>query len=511
MRFRKTLTFLVLAMALIVAPFAVAQPKNVGPSSAGPGPNAVRPYVACAALMGGGAVAAVSDRRTAVGTPPLQQAEPRSALQSGAVAASLPRHGGVKPPLRYAALKDGATTATSAKPFTQQQVSNMVRDGFGDESGAKLIEQRGIDFAPSEDFIQTLKAAGASEAFLNALRAAKPPEPASAKKPLNQVQVFALLAGQVPSNRVTMLVQERGIDFEPTDDYLQEVRSAGGEDELISALKTAKVTKPATVDPAAQARQAEVRKHVARGAELEKKGQDAEAEQEYRAALLLDSQNSDLYMSLAYVLGQQNEWDNATAALRESLRLNPKNEYAHVNLGLALSQKGDLDGEIAEYHEALRLNPESAEVHNNLGVALGGKGDWDGEIAEERQALRLNSKSELAHYNLGRALGHVGDLDGEIAEYREALHLNPNDASAHNNLGVALGHKGDRDGEIAEYREAVRSNPNDAGPHNNLGVALELKGDARGALDEYRTAYTLDPKNETCKQNYERLLRKVNR
>jgi hypothetical protein len=48
-----------------------------------------------------------------------------------------------------------------------------VRDGFGDESGAKLIEQRGIDFAPSEDFYITLKAAGASEAFLKALRAAK--------------------------------------------------------------------------------------------------------------------------------------------------------------------------------------------------------------------------------------------------------------------------------------------------------------------------------------------------
>ena len=37
-----------------------------------------------------------------------------------------------------------------------------------------------------------------------------------------------------------MLVQERGIDFEPTDDYLQEVRLAGGEDERISALKSAK-------------------------------------------------------------------------------------------------------------------------------------------------------------------------------------------------------------------------------------------------------------------------------
>jgi len=55
---------------------------------------------------------------------------------------------------------------TQQKPFTQDQVVSMVRDGFGDESGAKLIEQRGIDFAPSEDFCQTLKAAGASEAFL---------------------------------------------------------------------------------------------------------------------------------------------------------------------------------------------------------------------------------------------------------------------------------------------------------------------------------------------------------
>ena len=55
------------------------------------------------------------------------------------------------------------------KPFTRDQVQGLVRDGLGDESGAKLIEQRGINFAPAEDFLQTLKAAGASAAFLNAL------------------------------------------------------------------------------------------------------------------------------------------------------------------------------------------------------------------------------------------------------------------------------------------------------------------------------------------------------
>jgi hypothetical protein len=49
----------------------------------------------------------------------------------------------------------------------------------------------------------------ASEAFLKALRAAKPPEPASAKKPLGHIQVFALLAGQVPSHRVFLVVDLR--------------------------------------------------------------------------------------------------------------------------------------------------------------------------------------------------------------------------------------------------------------------------------------------------------------
>jgi hypothetical protein len=51
-------------------------------------------------------------------------------------------------------------------PFTEDQVQGMVRGGLGDEAGAKALEQRGIDFAPTEDFLQSLKAADASEAFL---------------------------------------------------------------------------------------------------------------------------------------------------------------------------------------------------------------------------------------------------------------------------------------------------------------------------------------------------------
>ncbi|MGB7592811.1 MAG: hypothetical protein WCD04_09140 [Terriglobia bacterium] len=122
-----------------------------------------------------------------------------------------------------------------------------------------------------------------------------------------QDRVFALLAGQVPSHRVAMLLKERGIDFKPHDDYLQEVRLGGGDQELMTALKNAKVTKPIKVDPTPQARVAKTRQHAARGAKLARKGQYAEAEQECRAAYMLDPKNATYKQNYERLLQQVNK------------------------------------------------------------------------------------------------------------------------------------------------------------------------------------------------------------
>jgi len=360
------------------------------------------------------------------------------------------------------------------KPFTQDQISNMVRDGFGDDSGAKLVEQRGIDFTPGQDFLQKLKDSGASDAFLNALHAPKPQQAASPGKPLNEVQVLALLAGGVPAHRVVTLVTTRGIDFDVKGDYLQQVRQAGGDEGIISALKNAKVTKPenAAIDPGPdaqqnvaqqtgtqqtgvqqtvtqqpgtqqtlaqqtearqeaarqkEAKQADEMQHIARGSELARKADYALAEQEYRAALQIDPDNAELYVSLAYVMIPQQKWDDTVTAARQAIKLDSENDMAHNNLGVALGSKGDLDNAITEFRAALRLNPNYEVAHDNLGVALGINGDVDGAIAEYREAIRLNPKYEVAHYNLGVALERKGDKPGALEEYHSASVLKPND------------------------------------------------------------------------------------
>jgi len=493
MKFRRTLTLIVLAMGLVFAPSAWTQDK---------------PFTQQQVL---------DMVRAGLGN----DAGAKLILQRGIDFE--PTQGFIKR-LKSAGAKDPFLKSLRAnEPFTQEEVTHMVKAGLGEDSGAQTITQRGINFAPTEAYIQTLKTAGAKDVFLKAVRD---------RMPLNQVQIVAQIAADSPSQGVTALVKDRGIDFAVKDDYLQEVRLAGGNDELIAALKSAKVKAPANVDPAAQAKQDLAAQHVAHGAELKLKGQYADAEKEFRAALSPGAPDADVELSLASVLGRQKKWDDAVASAREAVRLNPNNERAHIILGSALGGKGDWDGAVAEYGEALhlnsnddvahadlgaalggkhdgageikeegeaiRLNPKNDVAHTNLGAALGNKGDWDGALAEYHKALDLNPKNDMAHANLAGALGSKGDWDGAIAEYREALHLNPGNDVAHAGLSAALGNKGDWDGAIAEDREVLRLNPNDDGGHVNLGDALRNKGDWDNSIAEYHAALKLNPNNESA-------------
>ncbi len=344
------------------------------------------------------------------------------------------------------------------KPLSQDQVLGLVRNNLGDESGSKLIEQRGLDFQPSDEFLRALRRAGASEAFIKAVSAArfKPLSAPAATKPLNSFQLLAFLADEVPSQWVAMLVEERGINFKPGDAFLDALEMAGANQTLLQTLRGAQPVR-------------------ARGPANTPAEEAAKAEQEFRTAL----------------------------------KDEPEKPALHLLLGFALFQQQRLDEAMTEYQEALRLNPSFVATRIYLGTALARKRDFDGAIGEYREALRLNPNSPLAHTSLGNALINKGDLAGAMAECRQALNLNPNYTLAHENLGIALSQKGDLDGAIAEYREAVRIKAEDPRFHYGLACALFLKGDRASALDQLRQAFELQPDNHLYRIAYEKLLTPV--
>lgn len=312
-------------------------------------------------------------------------------------------------------------------------------------------------------------------------------ESAASQEPLNKVQVLGWLTDKVFSQYLAMLADQRGIDFEPTEVYLESLRAAGAEDVLLAALLTAKYVRPSTAESTNRAKDP-VLQHLERGAELTYKGDYAQAEEELRAAVALEPGSAALRLALFPALVAQRKADEALVEVQEAVRLQPNEAELHQKLSVALKHViGDLEGAIAEQREAVRLEPEYSERHYNLGVVLQNKGDWDEAITEYREALRLQPDLVDAHFNVGAILEGIegrGDLDAAISEYREELHLHPEHALAHFRLGSVLAMKGDPDGALVELREAVRLEPDNVRARLGIASTLAYKGKLGGALVE---------------------------
>jgi formylglycine-generating enzyme required for sulfatase activity len=119
------------------------------------------------------------------------------------------------------------------KPLDKDQIMSLVTAGMDNDDLAKRIQDRGIDFDVTDDYLQALRKAGAQDVVIKALRATAKPAP------LSKEQVLKLVAAGVASQRAATLVKQRGIDFLPDEKYLETLRVAGGDEALVAAVRTA--------------------------------------------------------------------------------------------------------------------------------------------------------------------------------------------------------------------------------------------------------------------------------
>ena len=65
-----------------------------------------------------------------------------------------------------------ALRAARPKPLTQEQVLELVAGHVPSQRAATLVKQHGIDFLPDEEYLKTLRLAGAEDTLIAALREA---------------------------------------------------------------------------------------------------------------------------------------------------------------------------------------------------------------------------------------------------------------------------------------------------------------------------------------------------
>ena len=184
-------------------------------------------------------------------------------------------------------------------------------------------------------------------------------------------------------------------------------------------------------------------------------------------AMAKNPDSSLVQSSLATVLIEIGQIDDAEAQSERALTLDPSNAAAFCNLGYIAMQRGQLELAIDDFRDAIRVSPSCSTAFSDLASLLPLEGHAKEGIQMGWQAIKIADFAEARH-SLGDALLRDGQADAAIAQFQRALVLNPRYPEAYNDLGLALMKKGKTSEAIIQFQHALDVNPNYAIARQNL-------------------------------------------
>jgi serine/threonine protein kinase/Flp pilus assembly protein TadD len=119
----------------------------------------------------------------------------------------------------------------------------------------------------------------------------------------------------------------------------------------------------------------------------------AQAEELYRKALSLKSDDAKIWANLGAVLNDTGRYMEAVKCIEESARLDSKHATTYYNLGIALVGLNRLADAEKAYRKALELDENYAHAHCNLGGVLRRQGRFQEALACYRRGDELGRKT----------------------------------------------------------------------------------------------------------------------
>jgi len=203
------------------------------------------------------------------------------------------------------------------------------------------------------------------------------------------------------------------------------------------------------------------------------------AVEEYKSALEIKPNSSDVHIKLAQTYAKQEEYELAQAEFREGLKLDPKNISARNYLGYLHETLGQYQQGAEQFETVLSYDPKNLYALNHLGLMYIQLKRIDKAEVVLRTALEIDPKGERAeskniHNYFGLIYEDKGDIAAAIAEYRESIRLFPDDMWARKQLASLLEDHGRYSEAQLEYLQMLEIDPENLLAKSRLNALNEL-------------------------------------
>jgi tetratricopeptide (TPR) repeat protein len=148
--------------------------------------------------------------------------------------------------------------------------------------------------------------------------------------------------------------------------------------------------------------------------------QHEQAVAEYKAALVEQNKNADLYESLGFEYQNMGRHEDAARAYEQALRLNPHSAAALFNLGKIRIEKEDPDAGVPLMEQAIQLHSAPAPSYYYLGYGLAAQGKY-AEAAHSLEKSLAAQPTDLIRQNDWYALVRIYQKLGRNEEAQHAL------------------------------------------------------------------------------------------
>ena len=248
----------------------------------------------------------------------------------------------------------------------------------------------------------------------------------------------------------------------------------------------------------------------AMGSAYEKKGMQANAVREYKAALVGTPGYRESMLRLAGVYVDRKQYDDAIALYGAFLERYPETPAVHFMLTNAHLAAGNYREAVAGYEALVPTRPEWAQLRGRLAYAYLMDAQPGRAIQEYRRTLDLRPDSSMVRYQLARLYEDQDSLVAATSQLSMLVQTEPANAVLRNRLADVLirlaGAEGgeysvglarNRQTQEAEthLRRAIELDPNNAAPHWSLAMMLARQARYLEAQGHYERIAELEPDN----------------
>ena len=201
-----------------------------------------------------------------------------------------------------------------------------------------------------------------------------------------------------------------------------------------------------------------------------------------------------LHNLLGQLWANDKHYAEAEQEYRKTIEMDSSLSQAYLNLAKTYQRMGKQDQAVREYEAVIAKNPNVIQAHMMLGIIHEGRNEHDKAQERFEAILKLAPKFAPAANNLAWLMAeHGANLDVALSHAQTAREVRPNDPNIADTLGWIYYKKNAYLLAVNLLKEAVEKLPEEPSVHYHYGMALAKNNNAAEAKKSLETALKLNP------------------